>query len=78
MDHFIKDMICGSLSGIGNCVSGYVFDTVKVRMQMDHNITMFGSFRTIIKNEGFMHLFNGIYYPLITLPVLNAVIFSAY
>ena len=78
MDHFIKDMICGSLSGIGNCVSGYVFDTVKVRMQMDHNITMFGSFRTIIKNEGFMHLFNGIYYPLITIPVLNAIIFSSY
>ena len=25
-----------------------------------------------------MHLFNGIYYPLITVPLVNAIIFSAY
>jgi len=50
MDHFIKDMICGSISGVGNCMSGYIFDTLKVRMQMDHTITMFGSLKSIIKN----------------------------
>lgn len=50
MDHFVKDMVCGSISGIGNCVSGYIFDTLKVRMQMDHTITMIGSLRSIIKN----------------------------
>lgn len=49
MDHFVRDMLCGTLSGVGNCLSGYVFDTLKVRMQMDHNLTMFGSLSSIIK-----------------------------
>jgi hypothetical protein len=33
MDHTI-DFINGSISGIGNCLSGYIFDTLKVRMQL--------------------------------------------
>lgn len=78
MDHFARDMLCGTLSGVGNCVSGYIFDTLKVRMQMDHQLTMMGSLRSIIQKEGFMHLFNGMYYPLITVPIVNAIIFSAY
>lgn len=28
------DFFNGSLSGVGNCISGYVFDTLKVRMQL--------------------------------------------
>lgn len=75
---FVRDMICGTVSGIANCVTGYVFDTLKVRMQMDHTLTMMGSLRSIIKNEGFLHLFNGIYYPFITVPLVNAVVFSSY
>lgn len=78
MDHFVRDMWCGTLSGVGNCVSGYIFDTLKVRMQMDHQLTMMGSLRSIIQKEGFLHLFNGMYYPLITIPIVNAIIFSAY
>jgi solute carrier family 25 (mitochondrial carnitine/acylcarnitine transporter), member 20/29 len=78
MDHFMRDMLCGTLSGVGNCLSGYVFDTIKVRMQMDHQLTMIGSLTSIIKQEGFLHLFNGIYYPLITVPIVNAIIFSSY
>jgi solute carrier family 25 carnitine/acylcarnitine transporter 20/29 len=78
MEHFARDMLCGTLSGAGNCVSGYVFDTLKVRMQMDHQLTMMGSLKSIIQKEGFMHLYNGIYYPLITVPIVNAIIFSAY
>ena len=78
MDHFIRDMFCGTLSGVGNCISGYIFDTLKVRMQMDHSLTMTASLKNIIQKEGFMHLFNGMYYPLITIPLVNAIIFSAY
>lgn len=31
-----------------------------------------------MKNEGFLALFNGIYYPLVTIPLMNAVSFSSY
>ena len=78
MDHFAKDMICGSLSGLSMCVSGYILDTLKVRMQINPNIAMISTLKSIIKREGFMNLFNGIYYPLATLPILNAISFSAY
>lgn len=75
---FVQDMICGTLSGVGNCLSGYIFDTLKVRMQMDPSLTMIASLKNIIRNEGFMHLFSGIYYPFITVPLVNSIIFSSY
>ena len=78
MEHFMRDLVCGTISGVGNCLSGYIFDTLKVRMQMDHSLTMISTLKQIIKSEGYLHLFNGIYYPLITVPLLNAVIFSSY
>lgn len=39
---------------------------------------MIKEFKKIIKNEGFMNLFNGIYYPLITVPIVNAIVFGSY
>ena len=78
MDHFAKDMICGSLAGLSMCASGYIFDTLKVRMQINPNITMITMLKSIIKKEDFKNLFNGIYYPLVTVPILNAILFSAY
>lgn len=78
MDHFAKDLICGSISGLATCVSGYSFDTIKVRMQINTNATMISTLTSIIKREGFKNLFSGIYYPLATLPILNAISFSAY
>ena len=78
LNFFIQDMLCGTLSGVGNCISGYLFDTLKVRMQMDHSLTMVTSLQSIIKNEGFFQLFSGMYYPLITVPIINAIVFSSY
>ena len=49
MDHFLRDMFCGTLSGVGNCISGYIFDTLKVRMQMDHTLTMTASLKNTIQ-----------------------------
>jgi hypothetical protein len=43
-------MLCGTVSGVGNCLSGYLFDTLKVRMQMDHTLTMTSSLNAILKN----------------------------
>ena len=77
-NNFLRDMVCGTISGAGLCVSGYIFDTLKVRMQMDHSLTMLSSLKSIVKTEGFLHLFNGIYYPLVTVPLINAIIFASY
>jgi hypothetical protein len=46
---FLQDLICGTVSGIGNCLSGYIFDTLKVRMQMSPELSMFSAFRMIRK-----------------------------
>ena len=77
-DLFAKDMFAGTISGIGNCLSGYVFDTVKVRMQMNPSLTMMNTLKDIVRNEGFLQLFSGIYYPLVTVPLINAIVFSSY
>ncbi len=37
---FLQDFACGSVSGVANCLSGYILDTVKVRMQMDPSLKM--------------------------------------
>ena len=50
MDHLTKDMTCGSISGFAICVSGYTFDTLKTRMQMNSNVGMLSTFKSIIKN----------------------------
>jgi solute carrier family 25 carnitine/acylcarnitine transporter 20/29 len=71
-------MFCGTISGGGNCVSGYLFDTLKVRMQMDPSLTMTKAFIDTFKSKGFTQFFSGIYYPLITVPIINAIIFSSY
>jgi hypothetical protein len=44
------DFFNGSLSGIGNCISGYVFDTLKVRMQLEPNLSMMDEFKKIVRN----------------------------
>jgi hypothetical protein len=78
MNDWLIDFFNGSLSGIGNCLSGYVFDTLKVRMQLDDTLTMTQAFKNIVKTEGHLQLFNGIYYPLITIPLVNSVVFGTY
>ena len=36
------DFICGSISGFANCLSGYIFDTLKVKVQVNPEMTMMG------------------------------------
>lgn len=39
---------------------------------------MVQEFRKIVVNEGFMSLFNGMYYPMVTVPVVNAIVYGSY
>lgn len=78
MADFAIDFLNGSISGVGNCISGYVFDTLKVRMQLEPDLSMMDEFRKIVRNEGFMSLFNGMYYPIMTVPIVNAIVYGSY
>lgn len=35
-DKLVDDMFCGSIAGIGNCLSGFALDTIKTRMQLEN------------------------------------------
>ena len=47
-------------------------------MQVEPQFGMTRIISNIIRNEGVIKLFSGIYYPLITAPVVSAVSFSSY
>jgi len=78
MNDFFEDFCCGSCSGVASCLSGFFLDTVKVHMQINPQIGMLSTISNIVRNEGFWHLFSGIYYPLLTAPFISAFSFSSY
>lgn len=76
MDEFFKSLICGTFAGIANCISGFPLDTIKVRMQME-SVGLLQCIYSTYK-EGPLTFFKGVYYPLVTIPIVNAVSFSSY
>lgn len=70
-------MLCGSLSGIGSCLSGFTLDTLKVKMQTG-NSKMLACLRQTIASDGVLGLYKGVYYPLMTGPIVNAMNFGVY
>lgn len=79
MINSLIDFTSGIASGVLNCLSGFFLDTVKTRMQVDPSLTSTTqALRYIIKHEGVAQLFSGVYYPLITLPIINSVLFTSY
>lgn len=79
MINSLIDFSSGIASGVINCLSGFFLDTVKVRMQTDPTlISTKQTLKRIIQEEGVKQLFSGVYYPLITLPIINSVLFTSY
>jgi hypothetical protein len=72
------DFVCGSISGVANCLSGYIFDTLKVKVQMNPEMSMMKYIKKMKMEGTLLKLFDGIYYPLITVPIVNAVVFGSY
>ncbi|KAF5843122.1 mitochondrial carrier protein-domain-containing protein [Dunaliella salina] len=66
---WFAEAICGALAGSANVVSGYPFDTVKVRMQSSpphHFQSSLQCFQHILKTEGVANgLFRGVTSPLL-------------
>ncbi|CAD8053128.1 unnamed protein product [Paramecium sonneborni] len=71
------DLAAGSISGIANCISSHPLDTVKVRMQMSDDGVV-TTLQKIIKNEGIKGFYKGMSFPILSIPITNAVVFSVY
>ncbi len=65
------------MAGIAICLSGHPLDTLKVKMQMEGG-TLRGTVAKVLKEDGISGYYRGILYPLITVPLVNAVVFGAY
>lgn len=70
-------MVCGSLSGVGSCLSGYMLDTTKVKMQIE-SVGMLNCIRRTLQKDGLFGFYKGVYYPLLTNPAVNALNFGVY
>jgi len=77
MDVILKDLAAGSIAGVANVLSGHPFDTIKVRMQM-LNTKLGACVRSIISKEGVKSFYKGVYSPLYSVPVINAIVFGSY
>ncbi|ETV87669.1 hypothetical protein H257_01162 [Aphanomyces astaci] len=78
----LRDFIAGSCAGVSSTVVGHPFDTVKVRLQMNCPSAPFkGPMDCVmqtVQKEGFWGLYKGMVSPMTTVPLVNAVVFSAY
>ena len=77
---FLQDLFCGSIAGVANCISGYPFDSIKVRMQTttEPGLRMVTVMSRTVKNEGFFAFYKGVEPMLLTVPLINSIIFAAY
>lgn len=75
-------MISGSLAGGAICIVGHPLDTIKVRLQtQQQGKQFFNAWQCAtftVKNEGVRGLYKGMFGPLITVPLINAIVFSTY
>ena len=79
ISRFRHDLICGSFAGLVYCVSGHPLDSVKVRLQTQTD-TM--TFRSCVvqtySREGFSGFYKGIGPTLITVTLVNSIVFASY
>jgi solute carrier family 25 carnitine/acylcarnitine transporter 20/29 len=81
----LKDFVAGTVAGVTITLVGHPFDTVKVRLQTQDLVPGMQPFRggvdcamRTFRNEGFLALYKGMSGPIITVPLINAVVFAVY
>lgn len=79
----LTDFLSGTAAGISICLSGHPFDTLKVRLQLSdyskhNNINLLKLIQNTIYNEGITGLYKGLSSPLLTVPLVNAIVFTSY
>ncbi len=57
---------------------GHPFDTVKVRLQSGFSSGVLHCTTRLLRNEGVSGFFKGLSSPMMTVPLVNAVVFGAY
>ena len=76
----MNDLICGSFAGLAYILTAHPLDSIKVRMQLERRMNI--SLRQIIKEtyyrEGFRGFYKGMGSPLITIPLVNSIVFASY
>eukprot|EP00743_Colponemidia_sp_Colp-15_P007954 GILK01008615.1.p1 GENE.GILK01008615.1~~GILK01008615.1.p1 ORF type:complete len:330 (+),score=32.19 GILK01008615.1:36-992(+) len=80
--HFMRDFISGTLAGMSITIVGHPFDTIKVRLQTQVDNSKFRGMSDCIRQtyakEGLRGYYKGMGSPFSTVPIVNAVVFSAY
>ncbi|KAJ7156899.1 carnitine/acyl carnitine carrier [Mycena crocata] len=77
------DFLAGTLAGIAGLVAGFPFDTVKVRLQTPelagryHGSTA-SAIAMIVQEERVLGLYKGITSPLLTVALMNGLVFASY
>ncbi|KAI0334234.1 mitochondrial carrier [Cubamyces sp. BRFM 1775] len=77
---FVANFAAGAIAGISEILTFYPLDVVKTRMQLETGKTkhgVLGSFKTIIKEEGFGRLYRGLVPPLLMEAPKRATKFAA-
>ncbi|KYR00355.1 mitochondrial substrate carrier family protein [Tieghemostelium lacteum] len=79
----LKDILAGSIGGVGQVLTGHPLDTIKVRLQTQpvgapvYSGTM-DCLKKTIASEGFWGLYKGVQSPLVGLSIMNSVMFLSY
>mmetsp|Transcript_14585 Transcript_14585/g.21259 ORF Transcript_14585/g.21259 Transcript_14585/m.21259 type:complete len:275 (+) Transcript_14585:31-855(+) len=72
------EFCAGTVAGVAITLIGHPVDTLKVRMQAGYLKSLSECFKCTLKADGFKGLYQGVASPLYTVPLVNAVVFSAY
>ena len=71
------ELVYGTFAGLGICVAGHPFDTMKTRMQMD-NSNLLTTVKNIMFKEGPISFYKGVGGPIIAIPFVNAIVFATF
>lgn len=72
-----EELIYGSVAGFLICLGGHPFDTLKTNIQMK-NSSLFSTTYGLFRQGGVKSFYKGVSGPLVTVPLLNSVIFASY
>jgi solute carrier family 25 carnitine/acylcarnitine transporter 20/29 len=74
------DFLSGTAAGVALTLVGHPFDTVKVRLQTQPALYKSGiqCCTDTIRKEGFFALYKGMGGPMLTVPLVNAIVFFGY
>jgi len=73
----MNEFYAGAISGIINVIIGHPLDTIKVQQQC-HSYGLRNCITYIYRNYGVFGFYKGIYPPLISISLQNAIVFSSY